>query len=73
LGADEVFATHTAPKASEQRRTGQSPHKYQLVILPDVADTDDLDASTPVAAQEKDLAMKMEGYYNPYEQIDKFC
>ena len=47
------------------------------MILPDVADTDDLDASTPVAAQEKaqekDLAMKMGRYYNPYEQIDKFC
>jgi hypothetical protein len=51
FGADEVFATHTAPKASEQQRTGQSPHKHQLMILPDVADTDDLDASTLAAAQ----------------------
>ena len=43
------------------------------MILPDVADTDDLDASTLAAAQKIDLAMKMESYYNSYAQIDKFC
>src|ERR1039457_213272 len=41
---DEVLAIHTAPKASEQRRTGQSPHKHQVMILPEVAVTDGLDA-----------------------------